>query len=353
MIDSVIGKDIDEIIDRLRRESFEEKRFLVTGGAGFLGSWICDVLVGLGSSVVCLDNFSTGKMENIDHLIGNEGFVFCEEDVCTFKNGEKFDCILHMASRASPEEYQQNPVETLKANSLGCFNMLELARKSDAVFLFASTSEVYGDAQLIPTPETYWGNVNPLGVRSCYDEGKRFAEALIMAHQKKCGLSSRVARIFNSYGPRLRADGAYGRAVSRFITQALANRPLTVYGEGSQTRSFCYVSDTIAGLLLLVYSHKTNGKTINIGNPEEVTILELAQRIRQITGSLSPLVYQSLPRDDPRRRCPDISKARKLLKWEPVTSLASGLTKTIDWFKDEVELVQSISDRHVANRICP
>lgn len=333
MIDEIIHEDIEKIRRDLKGNRFEGRRVLVTGGAGFLGSWLCDVLANFNAQVCCLDNLSTGKLENIDHLPGKPQFKFINEDVCTFKSNLKYDFIMHLASRASPEDYQQHPIKTLQASSLGTYNMLELARKSDATILFTSTSQVYGDAQLVPTPETYWGNVNPVGFRSCYDEGKRFAEALFMAYKREFGLDVRVARVFNSYGPRIRADGQYGRAVSRFVTQALANQPLTVYGDGTQTRSFCYVTDTTVGLLLLLASDKANGEIVNIGNTEEITILELAEKIKQLAGSACPLTFHPLPKDDPRRRCPDISKARKLLRWKPKISLEQGLTRTITWFR--------------------
>jgi UDP-glucuronate decarboxylase len=329
----IIHEDTAKILSCLNRNYYEGKYFLVAGGAGFIGSWICDALVGLGALVDCIDDFSTGKNENIDHLLDKTSFKFIKEDACKFQSKKKYDYMLHLASRASPEEYQEHPIKTLQANSLGSYNLLELAEKCGARILFASTSEVYGDAQVVPTPETYWGNVNPIGVRSCYDEGKRFGEALFMAYQRQCGLNVRIARIFNSYGPRLRAEGAYGRVVSRFITQALTNQPLTVYGDGNQTRSFCYVTDTVTGLLLLLTNEKANGEVVNIGNPEEVTILELAQKIKRLAGSSSSLTFCPLPEDDPKRRCPDISKAEKLLRWKPRMSLDQGLARTIDWFK--------------------
>jgi UDP-glucuronate decarboxylase len=333
MIDSIILEDVGKICDALRKDDFENKRVLITGGAGFVGSWICDALVGLDVEVTCVDDFSTGKKEHIDHLLDKSCFNFVEDDVCNFQSKVKFDYVLHLASRASPEEYQQHPIKTLRANSFGSYNMLELARKNDAKILFASTSEVYGDAQVVPTPETYWGNVNPIGVRSCYDEGKRFGEALFAAYHRQYGLDVRIARIFNSYGPRLRSEGAYGRAVSRFITQALAGQPLTVYGDGTQTRSFCYVSDTVAGLFLLLTSKKTRGEVVNIGNPEEITILELAQGIKKLANSASPITFHPLPSDDPKRRCPDMNRAQKLLGWKPKISLDAGLWRTTMWFK--------------------
>lgn len=333
MIDSIVQDDVEKVRSVLRKGDFENKLVLITGGAGFVGSWICDVLVDFNAEVTCLDDFSTGKRENIDHLLGKSHFKFVEDDVCNFQSKVKFDYVLHLASRASPEEYQQHPIKTLKANSLGSYNVLELARKNDARILFASTSEVYGDAQIIPTPETYWGNVNPIGVRSCYDEGKRFGEALFMAYHRQYGLDVRIARIFNSYGPRLRSEGAYGRAVSRFITQALTGQHLTVYGDGTQTRSFCYITDTVAGVLFLLTNEKARGEVVNVGNSEEVAILELAQRIKRLTNSVSPIAFHSLPKDDPKRRCPDIDKAQMLLRWKPKISLDAGLWRTTIWFK--------------------
>jgi UDP-glucuronate decarboxylase len=336
VIDQIILEDVERVKHNLRKKDFEEKRVLVTGGSGFIGSWICDVLVSLDVKVACLDNLSTGKMDYIDHLLDKPKFQFFNQDVCTFKSDERYDLIFHLASHASPEEYQQNPIETLRTNSLGSQNMAELARKLDATILFASTSEVYGNAELIPTPETYWGSVNPVGPRSCYFEGKRFAESLFVAYNKQYGLDVKIARIFNSYGPRLREDGLYGRAVSRFIMQALTNQPITVYGDGKQTRSFCYVTDTVSGLMLLTVNKETCGKVVNIGNSEEITILKLAQKIKKLTSSKSPLTFHPLPEDDPKRRCPDISLANELLGWKPKISLEEGLNRTIAWFKRNV-----------------
>jgi UDP-glucuronate decarboxylase len=237
-----------------------------------------------------------------------------------------------MAGHASPDEYQAHPIETLKTSALGSFTMSELARKNDATLLFASTSEVYGDTEVIPTPESYWGKVNPIGPRSCYDEGKRFAEALLMAYSKQYGLDVRVPRIFNSFGPRLREDGLYGRAMSRFIMQALTNQPITVYGDGKQTRSFCYITDTVACLLLLIADSNVKGEVVNVGNTQEVTILELAQKIKAITKCKSPITFHLLPKDDPKRRCPDTTKIARLIGWNPNVCLEEGLKRTIAWF---------------------
>jgi len=313
--------------------SFEGKRALVTGGAGFIGSWLCDLLVSFETDVTCLDNLSTGMTKNVKHLVGKSKFEFAKADVCTFKTKAQFNYILHLASHASPEEYQRHPIETLRTNSLGSANMAELARKQDATILFASTSEVYGDAEVVSTPETYWGNVNPVGSRACYFEGKRFAEALFMAYHRQYGLDVKIARIFNSFGPRLREDGLYGRAVSRFIRQALTSKPITIYGDGAQTRSFCYISDTIVGLMLLTLHEKAKGEIVNIGNSQEITILQLAKKIKELTKCKSPLTFSPLPEDDPKRRCPDTSKMEKLLGWKPKISLEQGLKRTIVWFR--------------------
>jgi len=331
LIDPIILEDIERI-KRDLNSNFGGKRVLVTGGAGFIGSWLCDVLSSLDAEVTCLDDLSTGIKRNIDHLMSKPKFKFISDDVCTFRTKDEFDYIFHMASHASPEEYQTNPIETLRASSLGSINMAELARKLDVAVLFTSTSEVYGDAEVVPTPETYWGKVNPIGPRSCYDEGKRFAEALFTTYHTQYGLDVKIARIFNTYGPRLREDGLYGRAMSRLITQALTNKPLTIYGEGTQTRSFCYISDTIMGLILFAANEKADVEVVNVGNPQEVTILHLAKRIKELTRSRSLLTFHPLPKEDPKRRCPDINKMEKLLGWKPKISLEQGLKRTIEWF---------------------
>jgi UDP-glucuronate decarboxylase len=332
MASDIILEDIDEIKSFLIEDAFTGKSALVTGGAGFIGSWLCDVLIGLGAEVTSVDDFSTGRMQNIDQLTKNPSFKFVRRDVCAFRPRGRFDLIFHMAGHASPEEYQVHPIETLQASSFGSANVAELARKNDATVLFASTSEVYGDAEVVPTPESYWGKVNPVGPRSCYDEGKRFAEALFLAYYKQYGLDVRIPRIFNSYGPRLREDGLYGRAMSRFITQALANKPITIYGDGKQTRSFCYIIDTITGLMMLTASDKVRGEVVNVGNSREVTILELAETIKELTKCKSQLTFHPLPKDDPKRRCPDTSKLQKLTGWRPRMELEKGLGRTIAWF---------------------
>lgn len=331
MMDEIIRRDLQRIALNVKGEAFKGKSVLVTGGAGFIGSWLCDSLVNFGAKVTAVDDLSTGKTSNIEHLKENPLFSFVKADVCRFQSMESFDFILHMAGHAAPDEYQAHPIETLQTSALGSFNMSELARKNDATLLFASTSEVYGDTEVIPTPETYWGKVNPIGPRSCYDEGKRFAEALMMAYGKQHGLDVRVPRIFNSYGPRLREDGLYGRAMSRFILQALTGQPLTVYGEGKQTRSFCYITDTVAALILLLVTHKAKGDVVNVGSTSEVSILELAKKIQKVTGSKSIIEFHPLPVDDPKRRCPDISKIVRLTGWKPAVDLDEGLGQMINW----------------------
>jgi len=333
MIDDIILQDIENIKKTLNGEIFLGKKVLVTGGAGFIGSWICDLVIDFGAQITVVDDLSTGRIKNIDHLTKKQAPIkFVQTDVCTFKSEEKFDFIIHMAGHASPDEYQTHPIETLQTSATGTYVMAELARKNDAVLLFSSTSETYGDTKVIPTPETYWGNVNPIGPRSCYDEGKRFAEALLVAYSKQYNLDVRIPRIFNSYGPRLREDGLYGRALSRFIAQALAKQDITVYGDGKQTRSFCYISDTITGLLLLATNPNAKGEVVNVGNTQEITIQELAQKIKDITQSESTITFHPLPKDDPQRRCPDTTKLEKIVGWKPKIELPEGLQKTITWF---------------------
>jgi UDP-glucuronate decarboxylase len=332
MIDNIIRDGIEKIKENVKSEFFSNKRVLVTGGAGFIGSWLSDVLVGCGAEVTVVDDLSTGRKKNINHLIQNPQFKMLEKDVCKFTSKEKIDIILHMAGHASPDEYMVHPIETLQTSAAGTENMAELARKKDAVLLFASTSEVYGDAELVPTPESYWGKVNPIGPRSCYDEGKRFAEALLMAYGKQYGLNVRVPRIFNTYGPRLREDGLYGRAMSRFIIQALSSEPITVYGDGKQTRSFSYITDTVTALMLLTTNETAKGQVVNVGNTQEVTILTLAEKIKEITKCKSPIEFHPLPNDDPKRRCPNIEKMKTLTDWKPNVSFDEGLNKTIMWF---------------------
>jgi UDP-glucuronate decarboxylase len=334
-MDDIIREDIETIKRSVKGEFFSEKKVLVTGGAGFIGSWLCDALVDFGADVTAVDDLSTGRIKNIDRLTKNPRFKLVKSDVCMFESKVKFDFILHMAGHASPDEYQVHPIETLQTSAVGTEKMAELARKNDSTLLFASTSEVYGDAEVVPTPESYWGKVNPVGPRSCYDEGKRFAEALLMAYCKQYGLDVRVPRIFNSYGPRLREDGLYGRAMSRFILQALNNQPITVYGDGKQTRSFCYITDTVTALMLLTASSKAKGEVVNVGNTSEVTILELAEKVKETTKCKSTIEFHPLPKDDPKRRCPDTNKLERLVGWKPTVSFEEGLKRTVTWFSQK------------------
>lgn len=333
MMDDIIVEDLRKLKEDANRDFFGGKEVLVTGGAGFIGSWVCDLLMELNAGVTALDDFSTGQMSNINHLNKEPKFKLVKGDVSTFRSETKFDLIFHLAGHASPDEYQKHPIETLQTSSVGTANMAEIARKDDAILLFASTSEVYGDAEVVPTPENYWGKVNPVGPRSCYDEGKRFAEALLIAHCRQHGLDVRIPRIFNTYGPRLREDGLYGRALSRFVMQALSNEPITVYGDGKQTRSFCYITDTVNALILLTSEKNFRGQTFNIGNPQEMAILELARTIIQRTKCKSEVEFHPLPEDDPRRRCPDTAKLQKASNWKPRITFDEGIAKTIAWFQ--------------------
>lgn len=307
-------------------------RILITGGAGFLGSHLCDRLIAEGHEVICLDNFFTGRRKNILHLISNPNFEVIRHDVVQPILLEA-DRIYHLACPASPVHYQYNPVKTIKTNVLGTYNMLGLAKRVKARFLLASTSEVYGNPVEHPQKETYWGNVNPIGLRSCYDEGKRVAETLTMDYHRQSGVDVRIVRIFNTYGPRMMLDD--GRVVSNFIVQALKGQDLTVYGDGGQTRSFCYVDDLIDGMVRMMNSEKFTGP-VNIGNPEEYTILDLAKKIISMTGSRSKIVYRPLPADDPVQRRPDISLAGQVLGWRPKVSVDDGLRMTIEYFRKEL-----------------
>ncbi|MEE9474133.1 MAG: UDP-glucuronic acid decarboxylase family protein [Candidatus Hydrothermarchaeaceae archaeon] len=318
------------------KKIFEDKNVLITGGAGFLGSYICEALVESNARVTCLDNLSSGLASNITHLKDNENFRFIEHDISKPINFEsKLDLVIHMASRASPFEFGKHPIQILKANTLGIWIALGIAKKHHARFVYTSTSEIYGnpDPKFIPTPETYNGNVNPIGPRSCYDEAKRAGEAFVIAYKHQHGMDVRMARIFNTYGPRMRADDIYGRVVPRFIDQALKGEDITIFGDGSQTRSFTYVSDQIDGLLRLAALDRAEGGVINIGNTNETTVLELANLIKKLADSSSEIAFHPLPKDDPERRCPDISKAKEILGWEPKVSLEEGLKNTIEWFK--------------------
>ena len=304
-------------------------RVLVTGGAGFIGSHLCDLLLDHGCEVVCMDNLLTGSLRNIAH-IQDQRFTFVRHDVTTFIKLEGgLDYVLHLASPASPIDYLELPIQTLKVGALGTHKALGLAKARGAKFLLASTSEVYGDPLAHPQREDYWGNVNPVGPRGVYDEAKRFAEAMTMAYHRVHGLDARIVRIFNTFGPRMRLTD--GRAVPTFVRQALANEPLTVYGDGSQTRSFCYVSDLVEGIWLLMQAHVND--PVNLGNPREMTLLELAKQVLRTSGSRSDIVFRPLPTDDPKVRQPDIGKARRLLGWEPTVDVEEGLRRTIDWYR--------------------
>ncbi len=304
-------------------------RILVTGGAGFLGSHLCEALLAQGHEVLCVDNYFTGSKENISHLLANPRFEIMRHDV-TFPLHIECDQIYNLACPASPVHYQFNPVQTVKTSVHGAINMLGLAKRVRARILQASTSEVYGDPGVHPQDESYWGNTNPIGLRACYDEGKRCAETLFFDYRRQHALEIKVARIFNTYGPRMHPND--GRVVSNFIMQALRHQPITLYGDGQQTRSFCYVDDLIRGLIALMNTPDEVIGPINLGNPDEFTIEELARLVIELTGSRSSLTYQPLPSDDPRQRCPVISKARDTLGWVPQVKLREGLTKTIEFF---------------------
>jgi len=306
-------------------------RILVTGGAGFLGSHICDALITAGHDVICLDNFYTGTKENISHLLDNSKFEVIRHDV-TFPFYVEVDQIYNLACPASPIHYQRNPVETTKTSVHGAINMLGLAKRTGATIFQASTSEVYGDPEIHPQPEFYWGKVNPIGVRSCYDEGKRCAETLFFDYHREYNVDIKVARIFNTYGPRMQIND--GRVVSNFIVQALKGDDITIYGDGSQTRSFCYVDDLVYGIIKFMNQPPDVTGPINLGNPGEFSMLELAHHVLEKTNSSSRIVFESLPSDDPRQRKPDITLAREILGWQPSVQLDAGLSKTIDYFKD-------------------
>lgn len=310
-------------------------RVVVAGGAGFLGSHLCDALIDRGDSVVCVDNYITGRRANIEHLSGHERFELVETDIVAGVDvvGD-IDAVMNLASPASPKDYYAYPVETLDVGSIGTRNLLELAAHNDARFFMASTSEVYGDPLVHPQPETYWGHVNSIGERSMYDEAKRFAEALTMAYHRSRGVDVRIVRIFNTYGPRMQPDD--GRVVSNFIVQALRGQPLTIYGDGQQTRSFCFVADEIRGFLALLDGPHPG--PINIGNPGEFTMLELAEMVIELTGSTAGIVHEPLPSDDPKQRQPDITLATELLGWQPTVALRDGLIDTIPYFAEQLTL---------------
>ena len=307
-------------------------RAVVTGGAGFLGSHLCDYLIERGWEVLAIDNLVTGAEENVRHLAKHPRFRLVRQDVSRYVEVPgPVDYVLHFASPASPIDYLKLPIQTLKVGSLGTHNTLGLALAKKAKYFMASTSECYGDPHVTPQPESYWGNVNPIGPRGVYDEAKRFAEAMVMAYHRAHGVDTHIVRIFNTYGPRMRLND--GRALPNFVYQALSGQPITVYGDGRQTRSFCYVSDLIEGIYRLMQLDEH--EPVNIGNPHEITILEFAERIRTLLGSSVPIIFEPLPQDDPKQRCPDISKARRLLGWEPKVNLEEGLRRTLEFFQRE------------------
>ncbi len=306
-------------------------RYVISGAAGFIGSHLCELLLVDGHSVVGLDNFITGSAKNVEHLRSNSKFELHDVDVTrTFEVGGNVNAVMHLASLASPKDYLAHPLETLESGSSGTRNLLDLALRHKATFLVTSTSECYGDPLEHPQVETYWGNVNPVGARSCYDESKRYAEALTMAYHRVHGIKTNIARIFNTYGPRMQLKD--GRVVPAFLDQALQGQPMTIFGDGSQTRSFCYVSDLVRGLYLLSKSEERY--PVNLGNPREMTILEFAEHIKELMGSDARLEFQPLPEDDPKRRRPDITKAKRVLGWEPVVPLDEGLRETIEYFRN-------------------
>ncbi len=306
---------------------------VITGGSGFVGSYLCEKLINDGHEIIVVDNLLTGSTENINHLMHNENFSFIEHDVQNHIEIEnKVDYVLHFASAASPKAYTEHPVNTLKAGSVGTINTLGLAKKHDAEYLLASTSEVYGDPLISPQTEEYWGNVNPNGERSMYDEAKRFAEAAVATYSRSYDLNTKIVRIFNTYGPRMQLND--GRVVTNFIVQALKNENITIYGDGSQTRSFSYVDDTVAGIISLMNSSEYD--VFNIGNPNEMTVGQLAEKIIELTDSTSEIKYLELPNDDPKQRKPDITKAKTKLNWEPKVNLEDGLTKTIKWVEEQL-----------------
>jgi UDP-glucuronate decarboxylase len=336
----IIEEDVNFLVRSLNAEgiNFRGKSVLVTGGAGFLGSWICDVLVKQETQVICVDNFSSGQRENVEHLVGLKNFKLVEHDISrSIVFDEKIDVVMHLASRASPFEFAKFPIQILKANTLGTWVALGIAKKHKARLVYASTSEIYGDPdpEYIPTPETYNGNVNPVGSRSCYDEAKRAGEAFVTAYRVQHGLDNRIVRIFNTYGPRMRPGDLYGRVVPRFIDQAISGQPLTVFGDGTQTRSFTYVTDLVDCMLKVAYLPEACGAIINIGSSTETQIIKLAKIILKLTRSDSEIEFHPLPKDDPKRRCPDTSKLEALVGWKPQVRFEDGLRRTITWFSSK------------------
>lgn len=308
------------------------EKAVVSGGAGFIGSYLCESLLADGYSVICIDNLSSGSKANIQSLLRDKNFTFLRHDVRTPIKGVEASHIFHLASRASPVDFSRYPTELLMTNALGTYNLLLAAKEGNAKFLLASTSEAYGDPLEHPQKETYWGNVNSIGPRSCYDEAKRFAEALTMAFLREQGVDARIVRIFNTYGPRMRRDD--GRVIPNFITQALSNQPITVYGKGAQTRSFCYVTDLVDGIKKAMFSGHTRGEVFNLGDTRELSVLDAAKLVKRLAESSSEIIFKELPADDPSRRNPDISKARSLLGWSPKTSFEEGLKKTTAYFRE-------------------
>jgi UDP-glucuronate decarboxylase len=335
VIDEIVLEDVARIVNDFEHDTFSDKRVLLTGGGGFIGSYLCDVLVKLGAHVTCIDNFSSGRIENIQHLMGLDNFNLVKHDISQpiFLN-RQIDVVMHLASRASPFEFAKFPIQIMKANTLGTWVALGVAKKHNARLVYTSSSEIYGDPdpENIPTPETYTGNVNPVGPRSCYDEAKRAGEAFINAYRIQHQLDVRILRIFNTFGPRMRPGDVYGRVIPRFIDQALQGHPLTVFGDGTQTRSFTYVSDMMEGVMKAAWVAEASGEVINLGSHVETRIVDLARMVLDLTGSESEIEFHPLPVDDPRRRCPDLSMARSLLGWEAKTSLKQGLLRTIRWF---------------------
>jgi UDP-glucuronate decarboxylase len=350
-----ISEDIEEINRRLAKAkiSFKNKHVLITGGSGFLGSWICEVLLSQNAKVICIDNLSSGRWENVRHLQSNPNFKFINHDISkpiyfgkivpneiSFPNiNDSIDIVMHLASRASPFEFKQFPISILKSNTLGTMNALGIAKEYNARFFYSSTSEVYGNPpkQHVPTPEDYWGHVNPVGPRSCYDEAKRAGEAFIKAYELQHNIDVHFVRIFNTYGPRIRGGKEFGRVVPNFIMQCLNDEPIEVFGDGGQTRSFTYVVDEIEGMLLDLMTPEARGIPINVGNDKMNSVLELAEMIKRLTDSNSKIIYKELPIDDPILRQPVLDRAKKILNWSPTTNLEEGLKKTIAWFKDAID----------------
>lgn len=348
-------QDLKEIIARLHKDniSFKDKHILITGGAGFLGSWMCETLLLQGAKVICLDNLSSGQWDNVKHLTKNPNFTFIHHDISnpiyfgrTMPNtvsypniSEKLDYVMHLASRASPFEFKNYAISILKSNTLGTMNALGIAANHQAIFFYSSTSECYGNPppQHVPTSEDYWGHVNPIGPRSCYDESKRAGEAFCKAYELQHNINVHFVRIFNTYGPRIRAGKEFGRVVPNFIQQCLNDEPITVFGDGSQTRSLTYVVDEIEGLLRDAFLPQARGIPINVGNNQMISVLDLANLIKELTNSNSEIVFKPLPIDDPILRQPDLTRANQILKWEPHTQLKEGLLKTVEWFKQNFE----------------